>query len=143
MNNDSGTIKERLRQIAADLLSLAESVDSSEKTAKEPPTVREKLARRECLQTGEIVPKGKLYRRGLSPAAYQRTINMLRAKEVTESDLISRGLLAEVRKKGRSGGPSALDEFLASRQSADASKYIEKAAELSPKKKRTPAKRTS
>lgn len=130
------------------MLALEISSLADELTVKGPkhqprvlPDISAKLARRECLQTGEVVPEDQRYRRGLSPAAYQRTRNKIKAREVTEDELIYAGLLAPASAGGRQVEPDALDQYIATKHQrtdadaqAEAAHFKEKSNELSTKK---------
>ena len=74
--------------------------------AEDSPEVKEKLARRECLGCGIIVPAGEFYTRGLHKACYGTTLRRFRAGVSNEYEQIA---LGKISVGGKPGRPAAID----------------------------------
>jgi hypothetical protein len=77
--------------------------------------VAEKEKRRECLVTGQIVPPGKRYSRGLSSRGEQQVRGLINSGQYSEADFIKAGKMTPVPKKGgrKHAAPEALADLMA------------------------------
>lgn len=108
-----------LRQLSKKLAAMADSLESeSEGPVKVPASIRaavaEKMARKECLQCGRVLPD-EPFRRGLCAKDYRKTTLRVDAGKVTYAALLVAGLIGPRGSGGRpSDTPTALDQFLQS-----------------------------
>jgi hypothetical protein len=99
----SNKMVSRLRRIADELTAFLADIDAGKVTAGGetdiPPEIAEKVARRECLMCGRILPES--YKRGLCHTHYTYTKRKLDTDEWSESERVAAGKLLWVRPPGR------------------------------------------
>jgi hypothetical protein len=91
-----------MRKLARQLLNKLDALIGDSVEVEEPAWVAEKLAKRECLGCGIIVPIGDEYYRGLHGACYHTTLRRFREGEWSESERVAMGKIAkDLRKPGK------------------------------------------
>jgi hypothetical protein len=118
----SGQHVERLASAVAILNVMLSEIQAGE-VAVDPTIsamVAEKVARRECLVTGEIVPEGERYIRGLSPRGENKVRSIMAKGHYTERDFIRAGKMTAQAKKGgrKSAKPDSTSDLLAELEKA-------------------------
>lgn len=88
------------------LTALKRIANPSESEAEDTPAVKAKLARRECLACGVVVPEGDFYTRGLHKACYNTTMRRFRERKWSEDERVAQGKLSV---RGTPGRPAAID----------------------------------
>lgn len=114
MDSASKDLAERLIRISKELTAMAGEIRGVSREPVFPTESAEKVAKRICLDCGRAVPLNERYVRGLDAACGGVARNRIRKGEFTESELISKGLLApaETGGKKRKQKSSALQKFI-------------------------------
>lgn len=90
----SSDIAERLRAVAGELASLANSISAPTAEVQFPERAKERMAAGKCLNCERKPNEISVIRRGLCQACYQKAKRMLAPNPLLENELISKGLLA-------------------------------------------------
>lgn len=98
------------------------------------------IAKRICIQCGEVVPAGSQYTRGCDSKHYRATMRAIEKNEITEREAIEQGMLYYPEVTGRPKAISPVRKYIAQKEIAASMQQQTNATSLDKKQRKTRGK---
>lgn len=140
MTQRKNKLATRLTELSRELAQIAAEISAETPVAE--ATFPEKAAKKmqtHCLDCSRPITECGRLKRGLCTACYQRMLRRLERKEVTEAELISRGLLANPSQSGRRTTLTRLSDLATKRAARELPLILNEAIEQTRKRRKREA----